>query len=85
MSAETVSWNDDNCGSRVTYSAGGRTWSGYFSASVRSPYNPWVLQLDRGNIGATWNDGQPLTEADRQAIWQAVVRNASSEIEIHET
>jgi hypothetical protein len=68
---DTLSWSPSEYGATASGTLGGRAWTWSISATHRSPYNPFVLQLRAGS--ATWEDGIPF-DAAAQARLRALVR-----------
>ncbi len=57
---------------RVTVTAGERRFSAEFHGTFRSPYNPYVLQVDFAAL-RHWDDGTPMTPAERRQVARKIL------------
>jgi len=73
--AGDVEWTQTEGGATMRWQCGARALAVEVSATFRSPYNPWVLQLRAADL--RWSDGAPLTVAERGALRRAVERRGA--------
>ena len=73
--AVDVEWTQTEGGARLRWQWGARSLVVDVSATFRSPYNPWVLQLHTADL--RWVDGAPLTADERSALRRAIERRGA--------